>query len=194
MYATLIDSWSAPLSLNGALNTAPTDARAAEVVLTRTNHPLFNLTIQWLPGSAYIKRKSSTVEDRLFALDWDGTPTFDSNVTAFPGVASTLEDLFAVFPQGISLNRQQYFIGDGSIRSVQGVRTWVSNSPIASDLRPTVSRLAFFELAGKIYFGDYVAGGTQLRQVSSIDATVILDYSVRWNRAAAESIQASLNY
>lgn len=60
--------------------------------------------------------------------------------------------------------------------------------------RPTVTYQAFFELGGRIYLAEYIPLGTPERIISALDGTVVLDYTVRWNRQATESFRSALNY
>ncbi len=194
MSADAILEWSLALPLRGTLAESPDEVRAATPVLTRTAHTLFSLTRPWEAGAAYIKRRRVSLTDDVFVLDWDGIPTYGDTPTPFTGPATTVEELFALFPAGNLLGGRVTRLTDGDISVVQGVRMWVSRIPMSSSARPTTSYQAFFELGGRIYFAEYTRSGTLRRQVSALDGTVLIDYSVRWNFAATESFRLALNY
>ncbi len=194
MSADAITEWSVALPLSGSMAASPDEVRAATPVLTRTAHTLFDLSRSWQAGSAYIKRRRVSATEDVHVLDWDGIQTYTDTPTPFPGPATTIESLFALFPAGNLLGGRVTQLSDGDILLVQGVRLWMLRTPMASSARPTPTYQAFLELGGKIYFAEYIRSGTPERQISALDGTVLLDYSVRWNLAATESFRLALNY
>ena len=46
----------------------------------------------------------------------------------------------------------------------------------------------------QVYIGYLQKGGTRIRQLSAIDSTIVLDYSVKFNEAAINSIKQAVNF
>ena len=189
----VIDSWSAPVALSttDTIRTAPNEVKAAIGLLTHTTDSNFDLSRTWLSGSAYIKRSGRRSVDTLFTYDWSGK-TYDNNVngTNFSG---TLENFFATVPSGtVTIGTVQYKISDGVISTVSGVRAWVASTAAPTSSLPTTSYYTLYEMGGSIFIGYLQKANTRTRQVSAIDGTELLEYSVRFNDAAINSIKQTL--
>jgi hypothetical protein len=193
--SAVYDRWSTPIALGttDTLRTAPDELKAAEGLLTRSGDSNFNLSRSWEQGSAYIKVSSYRRGDTLFALDWSGQ-TYGSNING-SNFYGTLEQFFsALLSHTLTIGPVQYTIADGTISTVSGVRAWVAKTPAPASAHPTTSYYALFESNGMIYLGYLERGGTRIRRVSAIDSTILLDYSVRLNDAAIDSIKQGLNF
>ena len=193
LFSEVFDSWSAPIALSATdtIRTAPNEVKAAVGLLTHPTDSNFDLSRTWLSGSAYIKRSSRKSVDTLFTYDWSGK-TYDKNVngTNFSG---TLENFFATLPsETVTIGAVQYKISDGVISTVSGVRAWVASTAAPASSLPTTSYYTLYEMGGSIFVGYLQKANTRIRQVSAIDGTELLEYSVRFNAAAINSIKQSL--
>ena len=195
MYSNVMDSCTAPIPLSSTdtIRTAPEEVDAAVGLLIRYTDSNFNLNATWRSGSAYIKRTLYLSGDTLFTYDWSGQ-TYGASVngTNFTG---TLEQFFANAQGGIvTIGPVQYGIGDGAIRTISGVRTWVSSAAAPTNIFPSTAYYALYEMGGSVYVGYLRMANSRNKQISSIGNTVLLDYTIRFNQAAISSIQGTLNF
>ncbi len=191
----VFDSWSAPIALSATdtIRTAPNEVKAAIGLLTHTTDSNFDLSRTWLNGSTYIKRSGRRSVDTLFTYDWSGK-TYDNNVNG-NNISGTLENYFATVPsETVTIGTVQYKISDGVISTVSGVRAWVASTAAPANIFPTTSYYTFYEMGGSIFVGYLQKADTRIRQVSAIDGTELLEYSVRFNDAAINSIKQTLNF
>lgn len=190
LFSDVIDSWSAPiaLSVTDTIRIAPNEVKAAIGLLTHPTDSNFDLSWTWLNGSAYIKRSGRRSVDTLFTYDWSGK-TYDSNVNG-SNFSGTLETFFASFPsETVTIGAVQYKIGDGEISTVSGVRAWIASTAAQASSLPTTSYYTLYEMGGSIFVGYLQKTNTRIRQVSAIDGTELLEYSVLFNDAAINSIK-----
>jgi predicted CXXCH cytochrome family protein len=104
-----------------------------------------------------------------------------------------LENFFATLPnETLTIGLVQYKIGDGVIRTVSGVRAWVANTAAPASRLTTTSYYTLYEMDEHIFIGYLQKANTRIRQVSAIDGTELLEYSVRFNAAAINSIKQTL--
>jgi len=191
----LFDSWSAPIALSSSdpIQIAPDELKAAVGFLTRTTDSNFDFSPRWQAGSAYYKVSSVRRIDTLYTYDWSGK-TYDSNING-SNFSGTLEQFFASITNNtLTIGSQQFTIGDGTISSVSGVRAWVANTAVPASTLPTTGYYTLYEMNGSIYIGYLERANTRIHQISSLDGTVLLDYSVRLNDAAINSIKQALKF
>lgn len=196
LFGTVYDSWTAPITLTGQIGT--TTILKSLLGFTRLNTPNnLDFSQSWLAGSSYFTRKGYRQADTVFVEDTSGT-TYDANVTPAPTTVSTLEDLFnsAAFTTngGLRVDNVTYPFSAGSIRSIEGVRTWVATNKRPTSSRATDTYVVLFELNGKIYFGGLQKAGTRLNSIDGVDNTIVNDYSVRLNGTAAASIKQAVKF
>jgi hypothetical protein len=188
------DDWSAPIALTGSIASA--SALDSFLGFMQLNEPLnFDFTQSWLPGASYFTRKGFQKVDAFFVWDWT-TRTYDANVSPYPGPETTLEGMFAnpAFADGLVVEGVHYFIGSGSISTIEGVRAWVATQPRPASDDPTTSYIAYFEFHGRIYSATLRRAGTRFRTVDGVDSTIVDDYTVHVNSRAAQSIRQAVRF
>lgn len=190
LYTDVADTWSAPIALTGSIGS--TSILKSFLGFTRLVTPSnLDFSKSWLAGSSYFTRKSYRESDTLFVYDW-AAETFDANVTPYPGAETTIEAFFSSI--GFMLDSKTYALSDGAVSTVQGARTWVAKSPRPTSVFATDNYAAVFELNGKLYFGGMQRAGARFRLLDGVDRTVVNDYTIRLNSAAAESIKQTVKF
>jgi hypothetical protein len=196
LFASVYDSWSTPIALTGQIGTAT--ILKSFLGFTRLNTPNnLDFSQSWLAGSSYFTRKGYRQADTVFVYDTSGT-TFNANVTPVPTTVLTLEDLFnsAAFTAngGVLVDGVVYPFSAGSIRSIEGVRTWVATNKRPASASATEAFVVLFELNGKIYYGNLEKAGTRFKFIDGVDNTIVNDYSIRINATAAASIKQAVKF
>ena len=190
----VFDNWSSPVALSGPMSAS--SVLKSFVPFSQTNAPSnFNFSQAWLPGATYSTQKSYQLNDTLTLIDWS-VDTYDTNVSAFSGPATTLEGLFASFSGsgGLIVDNVTYPITAGSISVVAGARTWVANVKRPGSASPTAAFVAFVELNGKLYLGSLVRAGTRTQNIDGLDPSITNDYEVRFNAKAADSVRQAIKF
>jgi len=196
LFATVFDSWSAPVTLTGQIGTAT--ILKSFLGFTRLNTPNnLDFSQSWLVGSSYFTRKGFRQADTVFVEDTSGS-TYDANVTPVPTTVLTLEDLFnsAEFAAigGVRVDNVIYPFSAGNIRSIEGVRAWVATNKRPTSVMATDTFVVLFELNGKIYYGGLEKAGTRYNFIDGVDNTIVNDYSIRLNATAAASIKQAVKF
>lgn len=197
-YLTTFDDWSGAIPLTGSIaNSAEVRSFLSFIKLTT---PLnFDFTQTWLTGASYFTRKGYRTEDTLFVFDWAGAGnSYDANVKAYTGAETTIEAYFAsatvAATSGWLYDNVLYNLSDGSISVIQGLRTWISKNKRPTSAAPLESNIALMEMNGKLYAGVLQKSGSRVRVVDVIDSTVVHDYVIRLNAAAADSIMRAVKF
>ena len=196
LFASVYDTWSEAAPLSGQIANAT--IIKSFLGFARLSEPLnFEFTKNWLIGASYFTRKGFLQADTLFVFDWTGK-TFDTNVTAYAGVETTIETFFAnsaiVTVGGWTIDGMSYNLMDGAIRQIQGARVWIAGNIRPTSASPTDAQLALIEWSGKLYVGELQKVGTRFRSIDGIDTTIVNDYQIRLNRIAAESIKQTIKF
>lgn len=185
---------SVPLS--GLVNAAPTDVAHWYNALF-FNPALLSTTAQWGTNAGYIKYTETNVGDSYEVLDFT-TTTYDAS----PSPVATGTTIAALMTAGgivSSADSTTYTLSNGSVSTINGVTTYV-----ATAVRPnqtTAKYHTFYELGGNVYSGQLIKDGTVLGGSSyreTVSGTTVTNYSlnfqIRLNKAANDSIQAALTF
>jgi hypothetical protein len=182
-------------NLNGLIAASPWElfgGSSVGLIQSFNGQPVYNQNAMWQPQSAYIKVVRQMLGDSLAALDCAAPATDGVNVTPCSTTVSTLENFFpAVSP----VDGKTYQIGDGQIvNSQNGVRAWVSNTPVASV--PTTSYAVFYQLSGAIYSGLLVKDGTTTQSYATAQDNSIItqNFKILLNAAAVNSIKSAVTF
>lgn len=197
LFATVYDSWSAPLPLAGQIGN--TSVLKSFLGFTRLTAETLNFDFSksWLAGSGYFTRKGYRKADTLFLFDWSGS-SYTAAVTPYGGSESSIEGYFASTPVvtagGLIVDSVVYTLGSGAITSIEGARAWVASAKRPGSASPTDEYVALLELNGKIYWGAYQKAGTRFKAVDGVDATLVNDYDIRLNATAAASMKQAIRF
>jgi hypothetical protein len=197
LWATVFDSWSAPIPLTGKIS----DASVLKSFLgfTRLETINFDFSKAWITGSAYIIRKSYARSDVINAKDWpEDRKTYTTSVTPFPGKETTIEEFFlnqkVIAAGGYFIDNVPYNLKDGAIERREGVRVWIANSKRPLSAVAYDEYAVLFELDGKIYFGGLEKAGTRYKSFDGVDKSILLDYNIRLNSKAVASLKQAVKF
>jgi sugar lactone lactonase YvrE len=182
------------VSLSGIIGNAPEELNAVISIADWIGFNNFSANAKWQPGALYNKRHGFLVGDTYSVGDCTNVYPHQSTTGASPTpcqYGDTLDNFFPVTlvtspdkPNEIDLAT------DGSITTVQGLRMWVANFPLPSDVSATQSYRVFFEMNGNVCMGAVERDGTPYVYKLADDSVV--DYYLGLNQAAANSIQQGL--
>jgi Subtilase family len=180
-------------SLTGLMTNTPEELLAENPINEWVNLNNFQSNAKWLSGAAYMKKSGRVFGDTLYAQDCGNSTTvsrYDSTGTNPCQYWATLDNFFPV-TLGIEDHPSETdFIADGTISTVQGVRTWIANAPLANDSSPTQEFRAFYELNGGVYQGVLQRDGTVIHTFQNDGSAV--DYLITLNQQAITSVQRGL--
>lgn len=175
-----------PLPLSGALADAPLELRTWQGLTTIfSNTALLKPNASFAAGAGYVKRKAVRRGDAVFLNDCGA---FTTGTT--PSPCGTAAAISAVFPH--TYGSTTYIQGDGTLQTLQGLTAWVSSSPVSSSASPTTAYLVFVERGGSVYRGLLQRDGTPVRTL--LPNGSLVDYSIRLNQKALESLQAGVTF
>ena len=182
------------VALAGLLHAAPAEL-ANPYNSVFANAGVLDTTTTWATGAAYDRFTEKNVGDRYNVFDCTGSTT-----GATPNPCNTGSTLAAAMAAGEVSNSDgvTYHTADGTTSTVGGVPVWVASAarPQASVNASTVEYRVYFELGGNVYTGALikdgalVGGGHYRTNPSDATTTVYLDYQVRLNSAAVQSLVA----
>jgi hypothetical protein len=182
------------VALDGPMGASPEELQAAYPVGDWIGANHFTADAAWLAGAAYSKRHGAVLGDTYVALDCtDTTAPFltTGNATAPCASATTLAGLFPVTLYDAGGHPcETDFAGDGSVVTVQGLRMWIAQAPLAAEQDPTTAYRVFYEAGGNVYMGVLWRDATAFRYLQADGSAV--DYLVGLNQAATASVQAGL--
>jgi hypothetical protein len=185
--------------LTGAIGAAP-DEFAHWFNTLFENPAVLDPSANFSDGAAYLKYDAVNIGDRYDAFDCH-TATADANVNPCK-TGTTLERLltpgYASGSDGTT-----YHLADGTITTVGGVRIWVANAtrPVSATLTASPRYRIYFEMGGSVYTGETIKDGARVggsywysnpSATAFADRVTFLDYQVRLNAAARDSIAAAL--
>ncbi|HEY4081914.1 MAG TPA: immunoglobulin domain-containing protein [Burkholderiaceae bacterium] len=163
------------------------------------NTGLLNSTAAYASGSAYIRYDAVNKGDRYTAFDCHTTTT-DANISA----CSTATTLQVALTTGITSNSDgtTYHLADGTVSTAEGVSVWVATAPrpISATQSSAPEYRIYFQLNGNVYTGSLIKDGVKLGGsywvstplgVTVQDQITTLDYQIRLNKAARDSIAAA---
>ena len=182
------------VALTGLLHSAPTELTNPYNAVF-ANPGVLDTTTSWATGAAYDQFTETNLGDRYNVFDCTGATT-----GATPNACNTGTTLAAAMAAGETSNSDvvTYHSADGTFSTVGGVPMWVANTarPEAAVNASTVEYRVYFELNGNVYTGALIkdgalVGGSHYRTNPADSTTnVYLDYQVRLNGAAVQSIAA----
>lgn len=197
---TQVRSNYSSVPLSGAIGSAPTDMVNALNVLY-SNPMLLNRAATFNTGAAYVKYSVTQKGDLYQAYDCNGATT-----TAAVSPCFTNTTLAAALANGITSASDgvSYNASNGTTTTVGGIPVYVANNARpyvnAGGLNSsTTSYRIYFQLNGNVYTGAVIKDGTALSGNSRVDSTSASGYStvnyfLRFNQAAIQSIQAAYQY
>lgn len=182
------------IPLDGTMSAAPEELQAAYPVTDWINANHFTPVAAWSAGAAYNKRHGAVAGDTYFALDCSNTTAPSITIGAATAPCASGVSLAGFFPVTLyDTSGHPYetdFASDGSVVTVQGVRMWIAQAPIAAEQDPTTTFRVFYELGGNVYMGALWRDATAFRYLQSDGSAV--DYLIGLNQAATASVQAGL--
>jgi hypothetical protein len=174
-----------PLPLSGALASAPLEVRTWQGLSAFfSNAALLKPNASFAAGAGYVKRKAVRRGDAVFLNDCG------ASTGTTPSPCGTAAAISAVFPH--TYGSTTYIQGDGTLQTLQGLTAWVSSSPVSSSVSPTTAYLVFVERGGSVYRGLLQRDGTTMRTL--LPNGSLVDYSIRLNQKALESLQAAVTF
>jgi hypothetical protein len=199
VFSTLSTSYMVTL-LNGQIATSPSELlNGSEVglIMNTTNGPVLSRKgATWQAQSAYIKVVRQILGDTLLVRDCQTPIATGLNLTPCSSAVTTLENFF---PAESLVDGSTYQIGDGQVvTSLNGVREWVANTPVASAAMPVYP--VFYEGASGIYAGALLKDGTVLQEFSpgstnpQNGSTTPQNFTILLNAAAVKSIQTAITF
>ncbi len=181
-------------TMSGLLHLAPLEFRNAYNSIF-VNPGVLNTTTTWAAGSAYVSFKQSALGDRYDVFDCHAATTGNS-----PSPCQTGTTLTAAMTAGetSTSDATTYHTADGKMANIGGVNIWVASQPrpVSSVGAYTVEYRLYFELNGNVYTGSLIKDGTvegtmrYRTNPSDSTTTTYLDYQVRLNQAAMQSLAA----
>jgi hypothetical protein len=138
----------------------------------------------FIAGAKYYRRTGVRNGDIVLMNDC-GARTYNT-ITSECGTAATIE---AAFPQVLGV---AYNLGDGTLQTIQGLRAWVANTALPTNVSATPSSLVLVEIGGKVYRGLLQRDGAPIR-TRLADGT-ISDVALRFNEQAMQSLQAAVAF
>jgi hypothetical protein len=184
----------ASVALTGLLHAAPTElTRPYNSVFANTG--VLDTTTTWASGAAYDRFTETNLGDRYNVFDCTGSTT-----GATPNPCNTGTTLAAAMTAGETSTSDAvtYHSADGTFSTAGGVPMWVATTarPRSAVNATTVEYRVYFQLNGNVYTGALikdgaaVGGGHYLTNPTDSTSIVYLDYQVRLNSAAVQSITA----
>lgn len=145
-------------------------------------------------GAGYLKFTEKSLGDRYYAFDCT-TATTDANITpclSGTGLATALNNGISSTSDGVT-----YHTADGVLGTVGGVPVWVANTPrpATTTLNGTLQYRIYFQLNNNVYTGALVKDGTVVNGSYYVPAgggLSFLDYHIRLNKAARDSLKAAM--
>jgi hypothetical protein len=182
--------------LSGLLHSAPTQITHPYNSIF-ANPVVLDTTTSWLPGAAYMVYTGTNLGDRYNVFDCHFTTT-DANVSPCQS-GITLAAAMAAGETSTS-DGVTYHSADGRFGTLGTVPIWIATGP-----RPatpsgaaayTVEYRIYFELNGNVYTGALIKDGTvegthhYRTDPNDVNTTVYLDYEMRLNLPAVQSLVA----
>jgi hypothetical protein len=201
-WSQLRSAFSSP-ALTGAVASAP-DEFAHWFNSLFANPEALDPAAGFKAGAAYVKYTAVTPTDDYRAFD-----CFTNHATTGKDIdaCQTSSSLEAMLGPGWAsgIDQRTYRLTDGTLSTIGGVRIWVANEPrpIAATLTSTVKYRIYFQMGSSVYAGDLTKAGTVLGGTSwvsdptatnVVDQRTFLDYQIRLNRAARDSIAAAVKF
>ena len=173
------------LPLAGPIESAPAEVRSwPPLAMFSTNTSLVRPNAHFLAGARYFKRQAVRAGDAVFLGNCGAFST--GGASPCTGIA-TVEAAFPHTYMGTT-----FTLADGSVQTLQGLRAWISTAPLAASVSATPSHLVFVEHNGTVLRGLLQRDGTPIRSRLA-DGTVV-DYSLRFNQQAVDSLRAALAF
>lgn len=182
----------APLS--GLLHSAPTQITQPYNSIF-ANAGVLDTTTSWASGAAYLVYTATNLGDRYNVFDCHAT-TLDANVSP----CQTGTTLAAAMTAGETSTSDgvTYHTADGTFGTLGTVPIWVATNPrpISGTKAFTVQYRYYFEMNGNVYTGALIKDGTVMSthhyrtDPNDSNSTVYLNYEMRLNRAAVQSLIA----
>ena len=193
------DYWSAPTKLSGVI--IGSDFASHNLGFTDLGEPHnFNENYSWLPNSAYVIRKSYLENDALFLKDWS-TTRVSTGTNVIPLQIAGINTIEAYFnyrsSKGLGplvFDGMSFNLTDGTIKTVQGLRTWIANTPKPVTYKPTTEYLTISEMNGMLYEGAFISAQTRTLVNDQTNLGSTLDYTVSLNDQAISSIKKLINF
>jgi hypothetical protein len=179
-------------TLSGLMDNSPEEVLAAYPISDWISFNNFSANAQWQTGAGYIKKQGNRVGDTVIASDCTNvsSPIYTTGTTLTPCQSNTTLDNF--FPINLLTNFpvETDFIGDGAISTVQGVRMWVANAPLALASSAVQAYRVFYEMNGNVYMGMIEKDGAPYNYQQPDGSTA--DYLLTLNQAAVNSVQQGI--
>jgi hypothetical protein len=163
------------------------------------NPAILRSSATYAAGSAYVKFTAKLSGDRYTVFDCHETTT--GTAVSACATGTTINALLSPGYNSAS-DLVTYQLADGVVTTVGGVQVWVAKipRPQSATLSSTVEYRIYFELNGNVYTGSLVKDGTVLGggyYVSNLGAQgtaalTFLNYQVRTNKAARDSLAAAM--
>ncbi len=189
-----IRSGFAQHALSGALSGSP--AEFEHSFNSVFGNPLvLDQTRAWDAGAAYVTFHEVLKGDRYWAYDCTGATTGKDLSPCMSGTT-----LAAALTTGLVADGTTYHLGDGAISSVGGVQVWIATAkrPYLAIGSATDQYRIYFQMGNNVYTGALtkdgavIAGNGYRTDPTTSASTVWLDYRLRINKAANESLAAAL--
>lgn len=193
MLASELRSNFQSVPLSGAMAAAPADFRHYFDTLF-TNGTLLNPTATFGTGARYVSYTATNTSDVYRVLSV-GTGTTATPVATGVGMDGLLNAAGGIRTS----DRISYTMADGTITTINGVRTFVATMP--RPIVSTVSYRTFYEIGGNVYTGDLikanaVLGGAIYNTVAGDPSTAnrSSQLQLRFNKAAVDSLHAAATF
>ena len=193
LYTAVYDEWSAPVAFSETIG--KTTILKSFFDFSRLETPVnFDFEKKWLVASGYFTRKGYQSADTLYVLDWPGAETtYNANVSPYPGNESTIKELFAVTT--IYHDSVLYKFSEGKLVIINDeIIVWVANDTRPKSISPTEEYFILFQLNGKIYRGKLRKAQTRFQFLNGVDTTKTIDYDIRLNSNAVESLKQTVKF
>jgi len=186
-------------TLSGAVTAAPAEF-AHSFNSFFSNAAILNAAATWGSGAGYISFTETSIGDRYEALDCHSA-TIDANVSAC-ATGTTIAALLGPGYSSIS-DATTYHLTDGTTTVVSGVPVWIATMPRpqSATLSTTVEYRIYFQLNNNVYTGALIKDGTAIgggyfvsnpNGATQTDKLTFLNYFIRMNKAARDSIAAAM--
>ncbi|MFM0157027.1 hypothetical protein [Paraburkholderia sediminicola] len=186
-------------SLTGTVATAPTDL-AQWFNSLYFNPALLSTSATWTSGAAYMKYTQTEIGDVYTVADNKTATTGTSPDPTATG--TTIAALMAAGGISSSSDGTTYTLSNGSVTTVNGVRTYVATAVRPNRTTPTYH--TYYELNGNVYTGNLVKDGTVIGgnpypvsapgTTASYTTNYSQNYQIRLNAAAVSSLQGAVTF
>jgi hypothetical protein len=160
------------------------------------NPAVLDQTHSWAAGAEYLTFHEVLVGDRTWVYDCNAPATTGADPTPCAS-ATTLQ---AALASGLTADGKVYHLADGALSTIDGLPVWIATAKRPYSMLGTAidEYRVYFQMKGNVYTGSLTRdgaaiGGNHYRTDPADPATTVyLDYRLRLNKSASDSLAAAV--